>query len=652
MSFLTIKANGHFKRRLLTIRAVILFFVVWLVCDRFYPDNKEFAPLLGILCSFCSFITHPLQGFCKIWFPRFVLVLGAPVCLLAVEILNNTNPFDALSVTQCFFNLVWYYLVFGLLTIFLGRIRIACVISTLFFTIIGIINHYVLSFRGRVIFPCDIFSWQTALNVSEGFDFTPDKTMLGACLFSCAYLILVFCLPHEPKAKRPKKRISLTICTLSIVYMSLFFGTDMMKSFGIYSQQWKTQSNGFVLNFTVSLRYSIVTAPENYSDKAVLNIIENTPNVNSDNNPQPVHIIAIMNESFADFSEYNVPYSADPTPFLHSLSENTIKGTMYSPVTGGGTANVEFEFLTGNSICFLPANSVAYQLYLKDNTPSLVSQLKSLGYSSVAYHPYKSSGWNRTSVYNWLGFDKQMYQQDTIDPYYIRGYISDQSDYENLYYLTDNAGNEPLFIFNVTMQNHSGYRVPWTNLDKTIWLTGDMENLYSDADQFFSLMRESDNALRNLISHYSNTDVPTMIIFFGDHQPPLTNSFYEKITNVSMNNRTTEEVLKQYTTPFFIWTNYDIPEQEDIILSPWGLGVLAMKTAGIELTGYQEFLYSLMEELPVITPAGCITSDGTVIGKDDAFPSFQYYSFYNKYDFLIHNFLFDDDRQDEFFFLN
>ena len=121
-----------------------------------------------------------------------------------------------------------------------------------------------------------------------------------------------------------------------------------------------------------------------------------------------------------------------------------------------------------------------------------------------------------------------MYQEDTIDPYYIRGYISDQSDYENLYYLTDNAGDEPLFIFNVTMQNHSGYKLPWTNLDRSVWLTGDMENRYLDADQYFSLMRESDNALRNLISHYSNTDVPTMIIFFGDHQPPLTNSFYEK----------------------------------------------------------------------------------------------------------------------------
>ena len=645
MALFKIKANGHYKRQLLTIRAAIIFFIVWLISDRFYIDNKAFAPLLAILCSFSSFITKPLNGFSKVFIPKFILVLGAPVCLLAVEILNNTNPFFDLSVTQCFFNLVWYYLVFGLLALAFGKIKPSCVVSTVFFTVIGVINHYVLEFRGRVIFPCDVFAWKTALNVSDNFDFTPDITMIGACLFTFAYLFLVLLLPHEPKAKRPKKQISLAICAISIVYMAAFFNTDMMKYFGIYSQQWKTQSNGFVLNFTVSLKYSMVNEPENYSKEAVLNIIENTEPVTSDNNPQPVHIIAIMNESFADFSEYDVPYSADPTPFLHSLSENTIKGTMYSPVTGGGTANVEFEFLTGNSITFLPANSVAYQLYLKDNTPSLVSQLKSLGYSSVAYHPYKSSGWNRTSVYNWLGFDKQMYQEDTIDPYYIRGYISDQSDYENLYYLTDNADDEPLFIFNVTMQNHSGYKLPWTNLDRSIWLTGDMENRYLDADQYFSLMRESDNALRNLISHYSNSDVPTMIIFFGDHQPPLTNSFYEEITGVSMDNRNTNEVLKQYTTPFFIWTNYDIEEKQDVILSPWGLGVLAMKTANIELTGYQEFLYSLMNELPVITPAGYISANGEVFSSETFFPITK------NYEFLIYNFLFDNEREDNFFFL-
>jgi hypothetical protein len=86
-----------------------------------------------------------------------------------------------------------------------------------------------------------------------------------------------------------------------------------------------------------------------------------------------------MNESFADLAGVlpNLKLSADPLPFYHSLTKNTVKGTMISPVTGGGTANVEFEYLTGDSLAFLPSSTVAYQLYLYDGAPSLVSSSRS-----------------------------------------------------------------------------------------------------------------------------------------------------------------------------------------------------------------------------------------------------------------------------------
>lgn len=119
-----------------------------------------------------------------------------------------------------------------------------------------------------------------------------------------------------------------------------------------------------------------------------------------------------------------------------------------------------------------------------------------------------------------MGFDGQLYEEDVQNPDYVRGFISDQSNYETLYELTDAAGSDPLFVFNVTIQNHSGYQLPWTGLERTSELDGELEDDYPSADQFFSLMRASDDALRNLISHYSQTDVPTMIVFFGDHQPP------------------------------------------------------------------------------------------------------------------------------------
>lgn len=104
----------------------------------------------------------------------------------------------------------------------------------------------------------------------------------------------------------------------------------------------------------------------------MLELAEEYPAVEADGSvTRPVNIIAIMNESFADLTIFEgLELEEDPTPFLHSMTENTIKGWMYSPVTGGGTASVEFEYLTGFSTLFQPPHTVAYQLYVEEGMPS------------------------------------------------------------------------------------------------------------------------------------------------------------------------------------------------------------------------------------------------------------------------------------------
>ena len=108
-----------------------------------------------------------------------------------------------------------------------------------------------------------------------------------------------------------------------------------------------------------------------------------------------------------------------------------------------------------------------------------------------------------------------------------------------------------------------------------------------------------------------------MIVFFGDHQPPLKNAFYETLFGKPLDQRTTQEVMQQYAVPFFLWTNYDIEEQQDVAISPNYLGVLAAKTAGLPLTGYMSFLDQLYAQLPAITPVGILTRDGQYLKRDE-----------------------------------
>ncbi len=553
------------------------------------------------------------------WLSRLIFLLGPWVSFWMVEILNGNDVFSDLYSWQVLMNLIWYYLLFLLCRLILGRRRRAAATAAGLSFFVGIVNHYVLRFRGRILFPADLTAWETAANVADAFDFSLDAAMRQGAVLLAAYLFLVWmCVPQRRRDKLPRWLAGLLVL-VEVGYCFVFFKTGALPALGIYTQQWVTQANGFLLNFTVALRYSALDKPEDYSRSQVLELMEAYPTEAGDPSVvRPTNLIVVMNESFADLTIFEgLEASEDPTPFLHSMEENTVRGWMYSPVTGGGTASVEFEYLTGFSTVFQPPHTVAYQLYAEEGMPSLAALAGSVGYDSTAFHPYKSSGWNRPIVYEDMRFDHQLYEEDVTDPYLVRRYVSDQSDYEMLYSITDREEGDPAFIFNVTMQNHSSYAQGWNNLEKTVTLSTEQRTADTTAEQYLALMRASDDALRDLITHYERSSEPTMIVFFGDHQPPLKNAFYEQLYGKPLDQRTTEEVLKQYATPFFLWTNYDIQEREDVVLSPNYLGVLTAQAAGLPLTGFMNFLSQLYEELPVITPVGLITGDGQAVKREE-----------------------------------
>lgn len=553
------------------------------------------------------------------WLSRLVFLLGPWAAFWMVEILNQNDVFSDLQAWQVLMNLVWYYILFLVCRLVLGRRRRAAALAICLSFLIGLVNHYVLRFRGRILFPADVASWKTAANVADAFDFSIDVYIEQAAVLLVAYLFLVWMCQPQPKRDRLPLPVGIVAWVFCIGYSFAFFFTGMLPALGIYTQQWVTQANGFLLNFTVALRYSSVDKPDDYSHDLVLKLMDKYPSVEGDpDRTEPINIIVVMNESFSDLTIFDkLEVSQDPTPFLHSLSENTIKGWMYSPVTGGGTASVEFEYLTGFATIFQPPHTVAYQLYTKEGMPSLASLLGVNGYESTAFHPYKSSGWNRPIVYNNMRFDHQLYQEDVDNAYLIRNYISDQSDYETIFQITDAEQGDPQFIFNVTMQNHSSYAQGWNNLEKTVTVSDELRQTDYSSEQYLSLALESDQALEQLVAHYEQSSEPTMIVFFGDHQPPLKNAFYEVLYGKPLSERTTEEVMQQYQVPFFIWTNYDIEEQEGVVISPNYLGVLTAQMAGMPLTGFMNFLSQLYEEMPAITPVGIVTADGEYLEREE-----------------------------------
>lgn len=277
------------------------------------------------------------------------------------------------------------------------------------------------------------------------------------------------------------------------------------------------QTNGYMACTMQSICYLKVKEPEGYSLEYVRQMAESVPQKEEKAVGLPENVIVVMNESFSDLSvlgDFNT--SDDVLENFYNESGNIKRGYVYVSVYGGGTANSEFEFLTGNSAVSIPSGAVAYQMYVNKGDSSIVSQFKQQGYRAIAFHPYRKDNYNRVNVYDIYGFDAY-YGKDDVKIKKIRKYASDKSDYKSLIKMyEEKEPGEKLFIFNVTMQNHGGY--DYDQYKSTVSLT-DCPGIYPQTEQYLSLMKESDVALKYLLDYFSKVDEKTVILLFGDHQP-------------------------------------------------------------------------------------------------------------------------------------
>ena len=595
------------------------------------------------------------------WTGRALLLLLPVLAFVLVEYLNY-NSWDDFTPVQIALNLAWYYLL-ELVFYFVRRRRRVAAAKWAFGIAwgIGMANHYLISFRGRTLFPGDFLTLRTAANVAGNYDYRPDSMQWLTIGIFAAVLVLLSFLPREEK-RLFDWRGFVPAAAGTAVFLAAFFGTGWVEGLGIEPSMWTTRGNGLVLNFTVCLKYMKVEKPDSYSQETLAALAGESPSdaadaaASADGGIRPVNVIVIMNESLSDLSVLpGVETNMDAMPFLRSLTENTVKGYAYSSVFGGTTANSEYEFLTGNTTAFLPAGTVPYQMYVSDGDPSLVSQMEALGYTTIAAHPYRSSGWNRPTVYADYGFDEVYFESDFQDRAYMRGdartgYVTDRCDYENLIrWYEEKEEGQPLFLFNVTMQNHSAYQMAWTNLPKEVWLTGELENRFQTVNQYLSLVYQSDQAFEDLIDYFSQVEEPTMILLFGDHQPQVATNFY---TDVLGTNPDTATAQKKQMVPFVLWANYDIPEAQGVELSLNYLSALLMDTANLPMTGYQKFLSRLWETAPVINTVGIRDAQGNWYGENAVLPE-ELDGAIEDYKVLLYNNVFDKkDRVESFFTLS
>lgn len=535
-----------------------------------------------------------------------LLLISTPMAMfIIIELLNSNYWYIDIKhrIVNCLILIVLYNIVY----ICLARKSIAIFLCNLVLLSYGIANYYVIRFRGKPILPTDIYAISTALYVSKGYSFSVSKGIFLSIIGAIG-LWIIYLKNHHPRKFQRKSFV------ISVVMLSLLTGGVFMSK--TYQQMntffWDSdilffyRNYGMVASFAKYQQALHVSKPQDYSKILSDDYTNEIPeaSVEKTGEIQPTNIIMIMNESFSDFKVFGDLFKdIDVTPFYSSLKENTIKGNLYVSVRGGGTCNTEFESLTGNSLIFFPSGTTPFQTYIHKDTNSIATCLQNDGYSVYAMHLASAMNWNRKNVYPFLGFPKFYSESDFENLEKVRDLATDDENYRRVIDLYEKKENEKFFCFDVTIQNHGGYKLT-DDFKRTVDLS--QYGNYPDAEVFLSLIKKSDDALKSLIHYFEQVDEPTMIIMYGDHQPSLsadTESWLFSLNNTENNS------LNRYVTPFMIWTNYDIEEKYIDKISANYLSSLILQTANIELPVYNKFLMYMFEKYPVISTQGILDSD-------------------------------------------
>ena len=429
--------------------------------------NRILTYIAGIATPFIAFLWLEFYNDAQFWVPIFSI----PFLYLVLDI-------------------IVYYVIYVLFLLIFNSIRGASICMIVVTAIFGIFNYELTLFRSMSFIASDIYSFVTAVSVANTYQVQID---VDTAEFFMMALVLVALLLKLDKVKlfKWKGRIVYAIvsCMIFAGFTQVYVYSDYLEKIGVdfrvYRPQYKYRYYGTLLTTMRTFGYLHVTQPEGYSVSAVKKIIKQYTQSEStegqednttikistssdatakkidntqassgttakkaadmqtssgvqrqstdkqDKTTKSPNIIAVMNESFADLKAVgDLQVSKDYMPFFRKLKENTIKGYTYSSVFGGNTANSEFEFMTGNTLAFLPDNSVPYQLFLRSKTAGLTHTLKDQGYSPCyALHPFYKTGYSRYKVYPLMGFDK-FYTSDNFSVFTdtVNYHITDSED--------------------------------------------------------------------------------------------------------------------------------------------------------------------------------------------------------------------------------
>ena len=473
---------------------------------------------------------------------------------------------------------------------FLRRRAFWCALVSFLWLICGGVNGFILLNRMTPFTVADLTVFETGLDTVPNYLSTGYIILLIAALvLVAAGLVLLFW--KGPRSSCPLRTRILTGIGAMAVSGALMGGGCALAFFtGNLSDQFANlafayEDYGFSYCFLQTWLNRGIRRPANYSQKAVADIVrsveEKTAALSAD--PQTdVNVIFIQLESYIDPSMIQgLELSEDPVPNWTALKEAYSSGYLTVPVVGAGTANTEFEVLTGMSSRFFGPGEYPFQTCLKDQTvESVAYDLKENGYATHAIHNHRAAFYSRNEVYPNLGFDDftaleyMPAVEKTPTNWAKDGVLKDQ-----ILQALDVTEDQADLVFTVSVQGHGKYPMEQKLQDPAITVEACPDEEYRYAMEYYvNQVHEMDAFVGELIEELSQRDERTVLVLYGDHLPAL-NLEAEDMESSSL-----------YRTEYIIWDNFGL-EQQDEPLAAYQLSATVLGRLGITtglMTAFQQ----------------------------------------------------------------
>ena len=283
---------------------------------------------------------------------------------------------------------------------------------------------------------------------------------------------------------------------------------------------------GFPYCFTASIFNTGISEPAGYGEEGIAEITHDgsLTKFEADEDAQMPNIVVVQLETYFDPTEVEwLEFSQDPIPVQRELYKNFSSGYFKVPSVGAGTANTEFEVLTGMNMRFFGPGEYPYKTYAKFNPiESAASSLKKLGYGAKALHNNGGNFYSRAQVYNHMGFDNYTSKEFmNILQTTPKGWATDDVLVPNIIQSMDSTEGQD-FVFAVSVEGHGDYPEEKMVENPEVVVTGvEDEGKRNSWEYYVSLLHEMDKFVGDLIAEFEKRGEPTVAVFYGDHLPTL-----------------------------------------------------------------------------------------------------------------------------------